>query len=66
LIFSQSLEFKSRREHLILEDVRTHILGIDGPVHVNDLHVWTFSSGLHGLIAQINVQDWLASHCSVL
>lgn len=40
-----------------LDDVRTHILGVDGVVDVHDLHAWTITSGLPVLSAHVVVSD---------
>jgi len=38
-----------------LDDVRAHILGVDGVVGVHDLHAWTITSGLPVLSAHVVV-----------
>jgi cation diffusion facilitator family transporter len=40
-----------------LEDVRAHILGVDGVLGVHDLHAWTITSGLPVLSAHVIVTD---------
>jgi cobalt-zinc-cadmium efflux system protein len=40
-----------------LEDVRAHILGVDGVLDVHDLHAWTITSGLPVLSAHVVVTD---------
>ncbi len=40
-----------------LDDVRTHILGVDGVLDVHDLHAWTITSGLPVLSAHVVVTD---------
>jgi cation diffusion facilitator family transporter len=40
-----------------LDDVRSHILGVDGVVGVHDLHAWTITSGLPVLSAHVVVSD---------
>jgi len=40
-----------------LNDVRTHILGVDGVLDVHDLHAWTITSGLPVLSAHVVVTD---------
>jgi cation diffusion facilitator family transporter len=40
-----------------LDDVRTHILGVDGVLGVHDLHAWTITSGLPVLSAHVVVSD---------
>ena len=40
-----------------LDDVRTHILGVDGVLGVHDLHAWTITSGLPVLSAHVVVTD---------
>jgi cobalt-zinc-cadmium efflux system protein len=40
-----------------LEDVRTHILGVDGVLGVHDLHAWTITSGQPVLSAHVVVTD---------
>jgi cation diffusion facilitator family transporter len=40
-----------------LDDVRSHILGVDGVLEVHDLHAWTITSGLPILSAHVVVTD---------
>lgn len=40
-----------------LDEVRTHIMGIDGVLDVHDLHAWTITSGLPVLSAHVVVTD---------
>ena len=40
-----------------LDDVRAHILGVDGVLGVHDLHAWTITSGLPVLSAHVVVSD---------
>jgi cobalt-zinc-cadmium efflux system protein len=40
-----------------LEQVRAHVLGVDGVVGVHDLHAWTITSGLPVLSAHVVVSD---------
>jgi cation diffusion facilitator family transporter len=40
-----------------LEQVRAHILGVDGVLGVHDLHAWTITSGLPVLSAHVVVTD---------
>ena len=40
-----------------LEDVRAHILGVDGVLGVHDLHAWTITSGQPVLSAHVVVTD---------
>jgi cation diffusion facilitator family transporter len=40
-----------------LEEVRAHILGVDGVLGVHDLHAWTITSGLPVLSAHVVVTD---------
>jgi cation diffusion facilitator family transporter len=40
-----------------LDDVRAHILGVDGVLGVHDLHAWTITSGLPVLSAHVVVTD---------
>ncbi|MFD2093599.1 cation diffusion facilitator family transporter [Blastococcus deserti] len=40
-----------------LDDVRTHILGVDGVLGVHDLHAWTITSGQPVLSAHVVVDD---------
>ncbi len=44
-------------EHLDLDEVRAHILGIPGVIEVHDLHAWTISSGAPMLSAHVTVED---------
>ncbi|MCW2581424.1 MAG: cation diffusion facilitator family transporter [Klenkia sp.] len=40
-----------------LDDVRRHVLGVDGVIEVHDLHAWTITSGLPVLSAHVVVED---------
>ncbi len=40
-----------------MDQVRSHILGIDGVLDVHDLHAWTITSGLPVLSAHVVVSD---------
>lgn len=40
-----------------LDDVRAHVLGVDGVVGVHDLHAWTITSGLPVLSVHVVVSD---------
>ena len=40
-----------------LDEVRSHILGVDGVLGVHDLHAWTITSGLPVLSAHVVVSD---------
>jgi cation diffusion facilitator family transporter len=40
-----------------MEDVRAHMLGVDGVLGVHDLHAWTITSGLPVLSAHVVVTD---------
>ena len=40
-----------------LDDVRSHILAVDGVLGVHDLHAWTITSGLPVLSAHVVVSD---------
>jgi cobalt-zinc-cadmium efflux system protein len=40
-----------------LEEVRAHMLGVDGVLGVHDLHAWTITSGLPVLSAHVVVTD---------
>jgi cobalt-zinc-cadmium efflux system protein len=40
-----------------LEEVRAHVLGVDGVLAVHDLHAWTITSGLPVLSAHVVVTD---------
>lgn len=40
-----------------LDEVRSHVLGVDGVVGVHDLHAWTITSGLPVLSAHVVVDD---------
>ena len=40
-----------------LDEVRAHILGVDGVLGVHDLHAWTITSGLPVLSAHVVVTD---------
>jgi cobalt-zinc-cadmium efflux system protein len=42
---------------IALDDVRAHILGVDGVLDVHDLHAWTITSGLPVLSAHVVVTD---------
>ncbi len=40
-----------------LDELRTHILGVEGVREVHDLHVWTITSGMPVMSAHIVVED---------
>ena len=40
-----------------LDDVRRHVLGVEGVTDVHDLHAWTITSGLPVLSAHVVVED---------
>lgn len=40
-----------------LEEIREHIVGLDGVVGVHDLHVWTVTSGMPVMSAHVVVED---------
>ncbi|RBY95792.1 cation transporter [Blastococcus sp. TF02-8] len=40
-----------------LDEVRAHVLGVDGVLGVHDLHAWTITSGLPVLSAHVVVSD---------
>ena len=43
-----------------LEQLRGHVLGVDGVVDVHDLHVWTITSGMPVMSAHVVVDDSVA------
>lgn len=43
-----------------LDEVRRHMLGLDGVLDVHDLHAWTVTSGLPVLSAHVTVTDEVA------
>ncbi|MGJ9421983.1 cation diffusion facilitator family transporter [Aeromicrobium sp. CF3.5] len=43
-----------------LDELRSHILGVDGVVEVHDLHVWTITSGMPVMTAHVVVDDSVA------
>ncbi len=42
---------------LELDDVRLHLLDVDGVTDVHDLHAWTITSGLSSMSAHVTVHD---------
>lgn len=40
-----------------LDELRSHILGVDGVVDVHDVHVWTITSGMPVMSAHVVVDD---------
>ena len=40
-----------------LDELRAHILGVDGVREVHDLHVWTITSGMPVMSAHVVVED---------
>ena len=42
---------------LELDDVRIHLLDVDGVTDVHDLHAWTITSGLSSMSAHVTVHD---------
>ena len=43
--------------HIDPDQIRDHLLGMDGVVDVHDLHVWTITSGLPSLSVHVTVED---------
>jgi cobalt-zinc-cadmium efflux system protein len=43
-----------------LDDLRIHMLGVEGVVDVHDLHVWTITSGMPVMSAHVVVDDTVA------
>ena len=43
--------------HIDPDEIRDHLLGMDGVVDVHDLHVWTITSGLPSLSVHVTVED---------
>lgn len=43
-----------------LDELRTHILGVQGVVDVHDLHVWTITSGMPVMSAHVVVDETVA------
>jgi cobalt-zinc-cadmium efflux system protein len=43
--------------HIDPDEIRDHLLGMDGVVDVHDLHVWTITSGLPSLSVHVTVAD---------
>ncbi|CAA9386874.1 MAG: Cobalt-zinc-cadmium resistance protein CzcD [uncultured Nocardioidaceae bacterium] len=43
--------------HIEPDEIRDHLLGMDGVVDVHDLHVWTITSGLPSLSVHVTVED---------
>jgi cobalt-zinc-cadmium efflux system protein len=43
--------------HVDPEEIRTHLLAMDGVVDVHDLHVWTITSGLPSMSVHVTVDD---------
>jgi cobalt-zinc-cadmium efflux system protein len=50
---------------LDLDDVRRHLLAMDGVVDVHDLHAWTITSGMPSLSAHVTVSDACLEHRGV-
>lgn len=48
---------ESTPRHVDLDELREHILGVDGVRDVHDLHVWTITSGMPVMSAHIVVDD---------
>lgn len=48
---------ESTPRHVDLDELRTHILGVDGVSEVHDLHVWAISSGMPVMSAHVVVED---------
>ncbi len=44
-------------EHVDLDDVREHLMGVPGVVDVHDLHAWMITSGLPMLSVHVTVTD---------
>jgi cobalt-zinc-cadmium efflux system protein len=43
--------------HIDPDEIRDHLLGMEGVVDVHDLHVWTITSGLPSLSVHVTVED---------
>jgi cobalt-zinc-cadmium efflux system protein len=43
--------------HVDPEEIRAHLLAMDGVVDVHDLHVWTITSGLPSMSVHVTVDD---------
>lgn len=48
---------ESTPRHVDLDELRVHILGVNGVREVHDLHVWTITSGMPVMSAHIVVDD---------
>lgn len=44
-------------KHIDLENLRTHIMEVDGVVDAHDIHVWTITSGVPVFSAHVVVED---------
>lgn len=48
---------------LDLDDVREHLMGVDGVVEVHDVHAWTITSGVPALTAHVVVEQQTLDAC---
>ncbi|KHL16324.1 UNVERIFIED_CONTAM: cation transporter [Mumia flava] len=48
---------ESTPSHVDLDDLRRHVLEVEGVVDVHDLHVWTITSGMPVMSAHVVVDD---------
>lgn len=56
-------------EDIAVDEVREHMMGVDGVVAVHDLHAWTITSGVPVLSAHVVVRDDVADaagYCGIL
>ena len=59
LLAKEALEvlLEASPRHIDPDEIRQHLLGMDGVVDVHDLHVWTITSGLPSLSVHVTVED---------
>ncbi len=62
---SASILLETAPAGLDLDDVRTHLLGMEGVLDVHDLHAWTITSGMPSLSAHVTVTDEALSELGV-
>jgi len=59
LLAKEALEvlLEAAPAHIDADEIRDHLLTMDGVVDVHDLHVWTITSGLPSLSVHVTVDD---------
>jgi cobalt-zinc-cadmium efflux system protein len=62
---SLSVLLESTPQDLSVEEIRSHLAGVDGVVDVHDLHAWSITTGMPALSAHVVVADGPLQHRGV-